>query len=311
MRTARWAAPALLARVPAHEGPVYCADEHALYYTTVPRRGGDGAPVVDVERLRLQDDGVAARDVVVPDANAANGMTLASDGALLVCEQGGPHTPARITRLDRGSGRRECLSDSAEGAPLSSPNDVVETPDGAVWFTDPGYGHLQGFRPRPSLPDGVRRVAPTGGTLTVSTDFDKPNGIAASSDGSVVYVGDSGANHEPGSYDPGRPHDVWRHRTTPGGGLTGAERVAVVEPGYPDGLKVDTDGLVHVSCATGVQVLRPDGSVLEHIAVPGAVNFCFGGPDGRWLFVTNDLAVWLVARNDSAPPASDTERTSG
>jgi len=34
----------VLAKVDAHEGPVYVADESALYFTTVPRPAGHAAP---------------------------------------------------------------------------------------------------------------------------------------------------------------------------------------------------------------------------------------------------------------------------
>jgi hypothetical protein len=36
----------------AHEGPVYVPDEDSLYFTSVPRRGGDH-PVVGVRRPAL------------------------------------------------------------------------------------------------------------------------------------------------------------------------------------------------------------------------------------------------------------------
>ena len=53
--------------------------------------------------------------------------------------------------------------------------------DGAIWFTDPSYGHLQGFRPPPEVGDFVYRYDPATGELTVVADgFDKPNGLAFS-----------------------------------------------------------------------------------------------------------------------------------
>jgi hypothetical protein len=48
-----------LLEVDAHEGPVYVADENALYFTTLPRPGVDGAPSVeDLEDLfrRMKPD---------------------------------------------------------------------------------------------------------------------------------------------------------------------------------------------------------------------------------------------------------------
>jgi len=40
----------LLAELDAHEGPVYFADEDALYFTSVPRPGPDRTPSVQIKR---------------------------------------------------------------------------------------------------------------------------------------------------------------------------------------------------------------------------------------------------------------------
>src|SRR3712207_5296218 len=106
-------------------------------------------------------------------------MTLGPDGRLVVCEQGSPTTPAAITLVDRRTGAAETLVDRWRGVPLNSPNDVVVRGDGTVWFTDPAYGHLQGFRPAPALADRVYRYDPRDGDLTaVAGALDKPNGLA-------------------------------------------------------------------------------------------------------------------------------------
>lgn len=75
----------LLAEVDAHEGPVYFADEDALYFTSVPRPGPDRSPVVAIKRLSLGEPDRTS--VLVSDANGANGMTPDVDGNLIVCEQ--------------------------------------------------------------------------------------------------------------------------------------------------------------------------------------------------------------------------------
>ena len=78
-----------------------------------------------------------------------------------------------------------------------------------MWFTDPSYGHLQGFRPPPALGDVVYRYDPATGDVEVIADgFDKPNGLALSPDERTLYVGDSGAIHAPGDYDASRPRHV-------------------------------------------------------------------------------------------------------
>jgi gluconolactonase len=291
----------------AHEGPVYVAGEDALYFTTVPRPGPNG-PRVDIRRLAL-DGGrfplePSRLTTVRADANAANGMTLAPDGRLAACEQGSRTVPAAITLVDAATGQTETLVDAWRGRPLNSPNDVVVARDGAVWFTDPAYGHLQNFRPPPAADDDrVYRYDPAAGDLAVAADgFDKPNGLAFSPDGRTLYVGDSGAIHAPGDYDAGRPRHLVAFDVVDGRRLAGRRRLGGPVPGFPDGIKVDTAGRVYVSCERGVQVLAPDGRLLGEIAVPGgAVNFTFGGPDRDVLLITADDAIWAASLNATGP----------
>jgi gluconolactonase len=272
-----------LVDVDAHEGPVYVAEEQALYFTMLPQPG----PLVAIARLDLESHRLTT---VRADANAANGMTLAPDGRLLACEQGTLRTPARIALVDRHTGETETLVDTFAGRPLNSPNDVVVARDGAVWFTDPSYGYLQGFRPEPSQADNVYRF--DGERLALAEgSFDKPNGLAFSPDEEILYVGDSGANHEPGTFDPRRPHHIRAFDVVEGRRLTNGRDFAMIAPGFPDGLKVDGQGRVYSSAFDGIHVFAPSGELLEVIDLPGAVNFVFGGTT---LYVTTDTAIWSV-----------------
>jgi gluconolactonase len=267
-----------IASVDAHEGPVYVAEENALYFTSVPHRNGDQSPpVVAIKRIELETGRVS---VVRAESNVANGMTLdTDDGCLLVCEQGTMSRPARISRFDCSDGHLETVVDGWRGRPLNSPNDIVARSDGTIWFTDPCYGYLQGFRPEPELADRVYRFDPASGELdAVAESFDHPNGLAFSPGEDVMYVGDSGA-----------PHHVKAFDVVDGGRLTGERMFAEITPGYPDGLKSDSEGRVFISSASGVQIFAPDGRRLGQIPVPGAVNFTFGAGA---LFITNDAAVW-------------------
>jgi gluconolactonase len=284
----------------AHEGPVYAADEDALYFTTLPRPGPvPGFPKVAVKRLQLDGDRFPLDpehlSTVVPLTRAANGMTLDREGRLVVCEQGTRSEPARIARLDRATGRLDTVVDAWGGLPLNSPNDVVVKRDGTIWFTDPSYGHLQGFRPEPMAGDHVYRYDPASGHLSVVADgFDKPNGLAFSPDETVLYATDSGANQEPGSYHVRRPHHIVAFDVRDGRHLAGERLFAVTTPGFPDGIKVDDAGRVYASAFSGVQVFSPTGDLIGEIRLPGAVNFAFGGPAGNVLFITTDTAVWAA-----------------
>jgi gluconolactonase len=291
----------------AHEGPVYVADEDALYFTTPPRPGdAPGLPQVAIKRLALDGDRFPVDpervSVVRAAANAANGMTLDRDGRLVVCEQGTRADHARISRLDLASGAVQTLVDAWEGLRLNSPNDVVVAADGAVWFTDPSYGHLQGFKPEPLAGDHVYRYDPRSDRLSVVADsLDKPNGLAFSPDERVLYITDSGANQQPGSYHVGRPHHVIAFDVLADRHLAGGRRFAVTTPGFPDGIKVDSAGRVYVSALSGVQVFDPSGDLIGEIRLPGAVNFCFGGPTRNVLFITTDIAIWAAVLHATAP----------
>jgi len=257
-----------LVDVDAHEGPVYVAGEDALYFTSVPRPG----PRVDIKRLDL---GSLTVSVVREDAAAANGMALGLDGRLVVCEQIG----GAIAAIDRSSGERELLVDG-----FNSPNDVVVRSDGTIWFTDPSYGWLQGFRPPPGRRDAVHRFDPRAGVATaVARSFDKPNGLCFSPGERTLYVADNGEPHHLKAFDVVDGQRLERERV-----------IHVSTPLHPDGLKADAEGRLYASFAGGVQVLSPDGLLIGEIDLPGAVNFCFGGRDRNLLFITTDAAIYAA-----------------
>src|ERR671919_1446857 len=250
-----------VAETDAHEGPVYAFDEDALYFTTVRRDR------VAIKRLELATGSLST---VPADANTANGMALDRQGRLVVCEQGTLTEPARISRVDRRTGAHETL---IEG--FNSPNDVVVKSDGTIWFTDPSYGWLQGFRPKPERGDFVYRYDPGSDELTIVADsLDKPNGLAFSPDETILYVGDNG-----------RPHHLLAFDVEDGVHVSGSQVVAVSTPEHPDGIKVDGEGRIYASFSGGVHVLDPSGDLLGEIELPGAVNFTFGGPARKHLFI--------------------------
>jgi gluconolactonase len=280
---------AQIAETDAHEGPVYAADEDALYFTSLPQHPG---PRVAIRRLDIATGEVTT---VRADANAANGMSLDREGRLVICEQGTHAEPARISRLGRATRDVETIVDEWRGLRFNSPNDVVVKSDGTIWFTDPSYGWLQGFKPEPQLGDYVYRYDPrTGNVSAVADSFDKPNGLAFSPDERTLYVGDSGANQAPGSFHPARPHHVLAFDVVDGKRLASQRLFAVTNPGFPDGLKVDADGRVYASSFAGVQIFDAGGHLLEEVELAGAVNFAFGGPERNVLYITTDTAVWAA-----------------
>jgi gluconolactonase len=283
---------ATLIETDAHEGPVYVATSNSLFFTTVPRIIDvplTGDKEVSIKRLDL---GSLELSTVCATSNMANGMTLEHDGKLLVCEQGTKSTPARISRLDPETGKRETVVAEWFGLPFNSPNDVVVRRDGTIWFTDPSYGYLQGFRNPPLVGDFVYRYDPATRDLSVVADsFNKPNGLAFSPDEQTLYIVDSAVIQAPGTYHVNLPHHVRAFTVRAGRQLVEDRLFAVVTPGWPDGIKLDSEGRVYVSSGTGVKVYQPDGTWLGEILAPGVANFTFGGPGKNVIYMCTDKAI--------------------
>ena len=106
------------------EGPVYFRDGGYLLFSDIPNNR--------IMRW-LEEDGHLS--VFRAPSNYANGNTRDREGRLITCE----HDARRVTRTEL-DGHVTVLLDRFEGKPLNAPNDVVVASDGAVWFTDPGYG---------------------------------------------------------------------------------------------------------------------------------------------------------------------------
>jgi len=222
--------------------------------------------------------------VAVDGAEYANGHTRTRDGRLVQCS----HGRRAIEELDL-DGTTRTLVDRVGDVRLNSPNDLIEHSDGSIWFTDPNYGLTSPGEGYPGEEEyGGRYVfrfdRVTGEVRAVVTDLDQPNGLAFSPDESVLYVADSARS--PG---PIRAYDVRGDEVAPG------RVVRMVEPGIPDGFRVDTEGRIWTSSADSVQVLDPDGTLLARVPVPETVsNVCFGGPDGTDLFVTATTSLYRI-----------------
>jgi len=254
---------------------------------------------VAIKRLCLKSDQFPldqeSLTTVREPSNMANGMTLDRKGRLVICEQGTRAAPARISRLDISSGNVKTIVDHWRGLRFNSPNDVVVKSDGTVWFTDPSYGSLQAFKDAPMIGDYVYRYDPVKDMASVVADsFNKPNGLAFSPDESILYINDSAAIQGPGTYFVDLPHHIRAFDLVDGRHLINDRLFAVVTPGIPDGLKVDSSGRVYSSSASGLQVFNTSGDLIGEILAPGVANFTFGGAENNVLYLMADSVIWAA-----------------
>lgn len=261
------------------EGPAWFAPGRYLVFSDIPNN-----------RMLRHDDTNGAVSVFRQPSNNANGNTVDNQGRLVTCE----HLTRRVTRTDF-DGSISVLADSFDGRRLNSPNDVVVKSDGTVWFTDPPYGILSDYEGDYAEQEvggcHVYRHDPaTGETIAVATDFDKPNGLAFSPDESELYVADSACAHE-----PEKPRHIRAFTVGSNNSLKGGKPRFILDQGFPDGFRVDTDGNVWTSAGAGINVYAADGTALGRINFPQIVsNLTFGGPKRNRLFVTCTHELYSV-----------------
>ena len=258
------------------EGPVWFGDHDCLLFSDIPSQ----------RILRWSE--AEGLSVFRAGSGFNNGNTRDRQGRLVGCRHG-----ARDVVRTEFDGSLTVLANSFGGKRLNSPNDVVVSSDGAVWFTDPTYGILsnfEGYRSDPEQPSrNVYRLSPAGELTAVVTDFVQPNGLCFSPDEKTLYIAESGSSH-----DASVPA-VIRKFTVDGGSLRDLGVFATIDKGLPDGLRCDVLGNVWTSAADGVHCFAPDGKLLGKILVPQVVsNLCFGGRDGQRLFITATRAVYRV-----------------
>ena len=213
-----------------------------------------------------------------PSGNS-NGLTRNSDDLLLACEHGN----RRVSRTNP-DGTVETIAGAYQGNRLNSPNDLVVKSDGVIYFTDPPYGISPEEKEQPH--NGVYRILTDGSLQLMADDFERPNGLAFSPDESILYIDDSYYRHL-------KAFDVREDGT-----LKNSRIICDMDhpqPGSPDGLKVDEEGHIYVTGATGVWVFEPDGELLGVIAPPERpANCAWGDEDKKSLYLTAQTSLYRI-----------------
>jgi gluconolactonase len=266
------------------EGPVWFADGRYLLFSDIPNN----------RILRwLEETGEVT--VFRSPSNYSNGNSRDRQGRLITCE----HDTRRVTRTEY-DGTITVLIDRFHDKKLNAPNDVAVHSDGAIWFSDPGYGimsNYEGHKAPFELPANVYRLDPkTGDATVVATDLDKPNGLCFSPDEKRLYIVDTGIPKRPGDPRPIRVYDV-----VDGARLRNGRMFANMSPGSSDGIRCDVDGNLWSAAGwaaegfNGVHVFAPDGTLIGKIHLPETcANLCFGGAKKNRLFMVASQSLYAV-----------------
>lgn len=257
------------------EGPAWDKARSVLYFTDVPSNKAYVWHPEDGVSVFLDPSGAAQTDGFREPG--ANGLLIGHDQRLLLCN----HGRRAIESMDLETGSRDLIVGTYQGRRFNSPNDIVESRNGDLYFTDPPYG-LEGLNAsalKEMDANGVYHLSPDRQLTRLIADMTFPNGIALSKDEKYLYISQSDPeapiirrlNLQTGAQDP-----VWFD----------ASRYMQDGPGLPDGLAVAASGHILATGPGGVFLLSPEGQALGRINPGRACANCAFGEDGHTLFIT-------------------------
>jgi len=209
---------------------------------------------------RVTPEGKASVFVTLPDEGTANGIVFDRTGTMFVAD----YKNHRILKIDP---QTKAISVFAEEPMVNQPNDLAIAKDGTLYASDPNWAQGTGQ---------VWKISPDGKVSLLASDMGTSNGIEVSPDGKTLYVNES------------VQQNVWAFDLT----TTVPEKRLIKkfdDFGF-DGMRADVDGNLYITRHGKGTVIKmsPTGETLEEIDVLGKFpsNLCFGGPDGRTVYVT-------------------------
>ena len=254
------------------EGPVW--DGEQVIFTDIPP-----------SRIMAFDPLTGSCDVLIEGTEKSNGLARDGEGRLYGCQDEG----RRVVRFE-SDGSRTVVAETFEGRHLNSPNDLAIDRDGRVWFSDPRYGperadmeldHESVYLATPTA-DGYELARATFDTV-------RPNGVLLDAAQRTLFVAET----------PMPPPDARRElRAYPiGDDFSLGEPEVLFDFGDHrgvDGMTLAPDGSLLVACGWGrsgpgprIAVFGPDRTLkVEFPTAANPSNLCFGGHDGRDLYVT-------------------------
>jgi len=166
----------------------------------------------------------------------------------------------------------------AHEARMNQPNDLAIAPNGVLFASDPNWKDSTGQVWRIDRDGSVHLVAPNMGTT---------NGIEVSPNGKMLYVNES------------VQRNVWAFDIERDGSLKNKRLIKQFPDFGFDGMRCDVDGNLYITRHGKGTVVKitPRGKILKEIDVLGSKpsNLCFGGPDGRTVYVTEADHTRLVS----------------
>lgn len=219
---------------------------------------------------RVTPDGKGEIFLTLPGDSVGNGIVFDQQGRMYIAD----YPKHNVLRVDMASKKIEVFGHDDR---MNQPNDLAIDAEGNLYASDPNWGDNTGQLWRVDKSGKVSRIAEKLGTT---------NGIEVSPDGKTLYVNES------------VQRGIWKFPIRTDGTLGDRVLLKQFDDHGFDGMRCDVDGNLYVTrYGKGTVVkLSPAGEVLKEVDVLGKQpsNLCFGGPDGRTVYVTEVEQTRLV-----------------
>lgn len=221
---------------------------------------------------RLNADGSNAEVyVTLPGQSVGNGLRFDRQGRLFVAD----YTGHNVLVIDPKTKKIDVFAHEPK---MSQPNDLAITRSGVLYASDPNWKDGTGR---------VWRVGLNGKVTLVADKQGSSNGIEVSPDERTLYVNESNQRR------------IWAFDIQKDGSLANRRLLKEFPDFGFDGMRCDVRGNLYVTRHGKGTVVKisPKGEVLKEVDVLGKKpsNLCFGGPDGRTVYVTEVEHTRIVA----------------
>ena len=211
---------------------------------------------------KVTPEGKAELYVTLPGKSIGNGIIFDRAGFMYIAD----YTEHNVLRIDP---KTKKITVFANEPKMNQPNDLAIAPSGILYASDPNWMKETGQLWMIDTKGKVTKLAEKMGTT---------NGIEVSPDGSTLYVNES------------RQRNVWQFPIQKDGTLGEKKLLKKFDDFGFDGMRCDADGNLYITRHGKGTVVKmsPKGEILKEIDVLGSKpsNLCFGGPDGRTVYVT-------------------------
>lgn len=208
---------------------------------------------------KITPDGKASVFIELPKGSIGNGIRFDSHGYMLIAD----YTGHNIIKVNMAT-KEQSVFAHEDG--MSQPNDIAIDNKDRLYASDPNWKAGTGK---------IWRIN-TDGKVTLLDTMATVNGIDVSPDNRTLYVNEK--------------RKIWAYDLSKKGEIS-HKRLVIEFPDFGmDGLRCDIKGNIYQArFGKGtIAKVSPDGKILQEIILTGKrpTNVCFGGPDGKAMYVT-------------------------